>query len=129
MLTNPMRHQAGRSVIALVIAYAFALQAMLVAVVGTQHAVAVAIDAGFTVICSGLATAPQDDGGVSPASVQQTCVTCAATCLPAALPPPALAFSLVLTTPEPAARRPGARPVAPARFEIPRHAQGPPLAA
>ena len=115
--------------IAMVMAYALALQAMLAAVIGTQHAIAASNSSDLAVICFGLGAAPPVGEEPPPSRIQQhLCVVCAVVCAPGALPvllafvfPPAVSIRVV--------HRSATATRLAVRFEIPRFSQGPPQTA
>ena len=129
MLRFRKRSSIRRTGLVIALAYVLALQAMFVAMVGTQHAVAASGSADFAVICFGLGAAPASDDGSAPSRVQQhNCVVCAVACAPASLPN-AVAFTLPLAIAVPIAEQTFAGLAGPADNDTPRLSQGPPRAA
>ncbi|BBK40098.1 hypothetical protein STVA_01180 [Allostella vacuolata] len=129
MLNNQNRPRAGRSLIAVLLVYAFALQTMLAGAIGVQHAVAASAGIDPAQICFGSGAPPGGDDRPAPARMRlQDCVVCSVACVPAILPT-APAVAPPLAAPAPAVLRPPPAPVAAARLKTPRLSQGPPPAA
>lgn len=115
----------SRPWLAMAVAYAFALQTMLMVAVGAQNAAHAAFSTDPAVICFGVSNAPvADDDGTAAQRLHQThCVACAFAAAPA--PEPA-SVSFTVTPVATVEYKPLDRVVTASPPDTPRMSQGPP---
>ncbi len=120
------RRQGSRPWIAMILAYVVAIQAMLAATVGVQHAVAASSSNDPAVICFGMGamSATADDPALQRLH-QPPCTICALA-FGTALPPEIVAFLLPRPVANPVAHRSLDAILLPVAERTPRLSQGPP---